>query len=151
MEELTEAQISEYREAFLLFDKNNDGCITKEELATVIRSLGQNPSDDDLQDMINEVDRDNNGTVEFSEFLILMSKKFKENDSQDELREAFNVFDKDHNGFISASELRGVLMNLGQTISEDEVNEMIKEADANGDGQVDYAEFVKMMTQTGFA
>ncbi|KAJ3675584.1 hypothetical protein LUZ60_004626 [Juncus effusus] len=146
MEDLTPAQISEYREAFHLFDKNNDGCITKEELKTVIRSLGQNPSDDDLQETIKEVDGDGNGTVEFQEFLTLMSKKFKEIDSDDELKEAFKVFDKDGNGFISASELRGVLMNLGENISEDEVNEMIKEADANGDGQVDYAEFVKMMT-----
>ncbi|KAJ1697109.1 hypothetical protein LUZ62_027547 [Rhynchospora pubera] len=146
MEVLTHEQIAEYREAFSLFDKDNDGFITKQELATVIRQLGQNPSDEDVQEMISEVDTDGNGTVDFSEFLSLMEKKLKETDSEDELREAFKVFDKDNNGFISASELRTVLMNLGENISDAEVDEMIKEADANGDGQVDYAEFVKMMT-----
>ncbi|KAJ4762489.1 hypothetical protein LUZ62_072864 [Rhynchospora pubera] len=146
MEVLTHEQIADHREAFSLFDKDNDGFITKQELATVIRQLGQNPSDEDVQEMISEVDTDGNGTVDFSEFLSLMEKKLKETDSEDELREAFKVFDKDNNGFISASELRTVLMNLGENISDAEVDEMIKEADANGDGQVDYAEFVKMMT-----
>ncbi|KAJ3697503.1 hypothetical protein LUZ61_001208 [Rhynchospora tenuis] len=146
MDVLTHEQIAEFREAFSLFDKDNDGFITKQELATVIRQLGQNPSDEDVQEMIREVDADGNGTVDFPEFLALMEKKLKETDSEDELREAFKVFDKDNNGFISASELRTVLMNLGENISDAEVDEMIKEADANGDGQVDYAEFVKMMT-----
>ena len=53
------------------------GCITIEELATVIRSLDQNPSEEELQDMISEVDADGNGTIEFVEFLNLMAKKMK--------------------------------------------------------------------------
>jgi Ca2+-binding EF-hand superfamily protein len=53
--------------------------------------------------MINEVDTNNNGTIEFNEFLVLMSKKMKEQETEDEMREAFKVFDKDGNGYISAS------------------------------------------------
>lgn len=53
------------------------GCITVEELATVIRSLDQNPTEEELQDMISEVDADGNGTIEFDEFLSLMAKKVK--------------------------------------------------------------------------
>lgn len=53
------------------------GCITIEELATVIRSLGQNPSSEELHDMISEVDVDGNGTIEFTEFLNLMARKMK--------------------------------------------------------------------------
>ncbi|KAL8105032.1 hypothetical protein AgCh_028991 [Apium graveolens] len=102
---LNQEQIVEFQEAFSLFDKDGDGCITIEELATVIRSLDQNPSEEELQDMISEVDADGNGTIEFVEFLNLMAKKMKETDVEEELKEAFKVFDKDQNGFISATEV----------------------------------------------
>ena len=65
---ITDEQKREYEEAFSLFDKNNDGTITVSELATVMRSLGSNPTNSELQDMINEVDSDGNGTLEFDEF-----------------------------------------------------------------------------------
>ncbi|RWR87959.1 calmodulin-like protein 8 [Cinnamomum micranthum f. kanehirae] len=129
---LTEDQITEFQEAFCLFDKDGDGCITIEELATVIRSLGQNPSSEELHDMISEVDVDGNGTIEFAEFLNLMARKMKETDAEEELKEAFKVFDKDQNGYISASELRHVMINLGEKLTDEEVEQMIREADMDG-------------------
>ncbi|KAG1342689.1 putative Calmodulin [Cocos nucifera] len=144
-EQLTEEQIAEFKEAFSLFDKDGDGCITTKELSTVMRSLGQNPTEAELQDMINEVDADQNGTIDFSEFLNLMARKMKDTDSEEELKEAFKVFDKDQNGFISAAELRHVMTNLGEKLTDEEVDEMIREADIDGDGQVNYEEFVRMM------
>ena len=98
-----------------------------------------------VQDMINEVDADGNGTIDFPEFLNLMARKMKDTDSEEELKEAFKVFDKDGNGFISAAELRHVMTNLGEKLTDEEVDEMIREADVDGDGQVNYDEFVKMM------
>ncbi|XP_010279286.1 PREDICTED: calmodulin-like protein 11 [Nelumbo nucifera] len=142
---LTDEQIAEFREAFCLFDKDGDGCITIEELATVIRSLDQNPTEEELQDMISEVDADGNGTIEFGEFLTLMARKMKETDAEEELKEAFKVFDKDQNGYISANELRNVMINLGEKLTDEEVEQMIREADLDGDGQVNYEEFVRMM------
>ena len=123
----------------------NTGTITTKELGTVMRSLGQNPTEAELQDMINEVDADGNGTIDFPEFLNLMARKMKDTDSEEELKEAFKVFDKDGNGFISAAELRHVMTNLGEKLTDEEVDEMIREADVDGDGQVNYEEFVKMM------
>ncbi|MBA0559035.1 hypothetical protein Golob_016017 [Gossypium lobatum] len=79
----------------------------------------------------------------------LCEKKIQETDAEEELKEAFRVFDKDLNGYISASELRNVMMNLGEKLSDEEVEQMIKEADLDGDGQVNYDEFVKMMTTVG--
>jgi calmodulin len=142
----TDEQIAEFKEAFSLFDKDGNGRITSSELGTVMRSLGQNPTEAELQDMINEVDADGNGTIDFDEFLHMMGKKMNNVDSDEELREAFRVFDKDGNGYISAAELRHVMTNLGEKLTDEEVDEMIKEADLDGDGMVNYEEFVTMMT-----
>ncbi|KAJ8123086.1 hypothetical protein O1611_g9681 [Lasiodiplodia mahajangana] len=136
---LTEEQVSEFKEAFSLFDKDGDG--------TVMRSLGQNPSESELQDMINEVDADNNGTIDFPEFLTMMARKMKDTDSEEEIREAFKVFDRDNNGFISAAELRHVMTSIGEKLTDEEVDEMIREADQDGDGRIDYNEFVQLMMQ----
>uniref|UniRef100_UPI0005B2EBEF Chimera protein of Calmodulin, GPF-like protein EosFP, and Myosin light chain kinase n=1 Tax=Rattus norvegicus TaxID=10116 RepID=UPI0005B2EBEF len=145
-DQLTEEQIAEFKEAFSLFDKDGDGTITTKELGTVMRSLGQNPTEAELQDMINEVDADGDGTIDFPEFLTMMARKMKDTDSEEEIREAFRVFDKDGNGYISAAELRHVMTNLGEKLTDEEVDEMIREADIDGDGQVNYEEFVQMMT-----
>lgn len=144
---MTEEQIAEFKEAFSLFDKDGDGTITTKELGTVMRSLGQNPTEAELQDMINEVDADGNGTIDFPEFLTMMARKMKDTDSEEEIKEAFKVFDKDGNGFISAAELRHVMTNLGEKLTDEEVDEMIREADVDGDGQINYEEFVKMMVR----
>ncbi|KAK6341192.1 hypothetical protein TWF696_008279 [Orbilia brochopaga] len=144
---LTEEQVSEFKEAFSLFDKDGDGQITTKELGTVMRSLGQNPSESELQDMINEVDADNNGTIDFPEFLTMMARKMKDTDSEEEIREAFKVFDRDNNGYISAAELRHVMTSIGEKLTDQEVDEMIREADQDGDGRIDYNEFVQLMMQ----
>jgi calmodulin len=73
-DQLSEEQISEFKEAFSLFDRDGDGTITTFELGTVMRSLGQNPTEAELQDMINEVDADGNGTIDFPEFLTMMAR-----------------------------------------------------------------------------
>jgi len=68
----------------------------------------------------------------------MMARKMRDTDSEEEIREAFRVFDKDGNGFISAAELRHVMTNLGEKLTDEEVDEMIREADIDGDGQVNY-------------
>merc|ERR1712224_1143213 len=148
VDQLTEEQINEFKKALSLFDEDSDGTITTKELGTVMRSLGQNPTEAELQDMINEVDTNWNGTVEFPEFLTMMASKMKARDSEEEIKEAFHVFDKDGNGFISAAEIRHVMTNLGEKLTDEEEDEMIREADIDGDGQVNYEEFVTMMTSS---
>jgi len=82
----------------------------------------------------------------------MMARKMKDTDSEEEIREAFRVFDKDGNGFISAAELRHVMTNLGEKLTDEEVDEMIREADIDGDGQVNYEGMiavVKLAVGTG--
>ena len=97
---LTEDKINEFKEALEIFDKNKDGYITTKELGDIMKNLGQTPSEAELQDIINEVDIDGNGTIDFKEFQGLMARKMRDNDSEEELIEAFKVFDRDGNGLI---------------------------------------------------
>jgi hypothetical protein len=77
------------------------------------------------------------GLLKPSEFLTMMARKMKDTDSEEEIREAFKVFDRDNNGFISAAELRHVMTSIGEKLTDDEVDEMIREADQDGDGKID--------------
>ena len=144
-DQLTEEQIAEYKEAFSLFDKSGDGTITTKDLGTVIRALGKNPTEAELQDVINEVDPQGEGTVDFPAFLTIMARKMKDTDTEEDIIEAFRVFDKDGAGTISAAELRHVMTNLGEKLTDEEVDEMIREADVHGDGVIDYREFTKII------
>jgi calmodulin len=67
----------------------------------------------------------------------MMARKMKDTDSEEEIREAFKVFDRDNNGFISSAELRHVMTSIGEKLTDDEVDEMIREADQDGDGRID--------------
>ena len=122
------------------------GSITTQELGNVLRSLGQNPTLAELDDMIAQDDNDGNGTMDFPEFLSLMVKKMKDTSSDEKILDVFKSFDKDGNGYVSASELRSIMMSLGEILTDVEVDEMIREADTNGDGQIDYDEFIQMMS-----
>uniref|UniRef100_A0A336KJR2 CSON004991 protein n=1 Tax=Culicoides sonorensis TaxID=179676 RepID=A0A336KJR2_CULSO len=143
---LNDEQVSEFKEAFMLFDKDEDGTISVTELGVVMRSLGQRPTETELRDMVNEWDENGNGTIEFNEFLQMMSKKLTFSDGEDELKEAFRVFDKNNDGLISSSELRHVMTNLGEKLTQQEADDMLKEADMDGDGMVNYNEFVMILT-----
>ncbi|XP_010027196.2 calmodulin-like protein 8 [Eucalyptus grandis] len=142
---LTKQQIDEFQEAFCLLDKDGDGCITMKELATAIKSLDQNPTEEELQSMINEVNSDGCGTIKFEEFLNLMATKIKETEIEEELKEAFKVIDKDQDGYISPNELKQVMIKLGEKLTEEELEEMMREADLDGDGQINYEEFIRMI------
>ncbi len=143
--ELTEEQLEELSEAFKIFDRANKGTITTRELGNVMRALGQDPTEAELQDMINEVDIDGNGNIDFGEFRDLMAKKIQEKDSDEELMEAFRLFDKDGNGFISPEELKVFMHNLGEKLSDNDIADMIKDADLDGDNAINFEEFVRMM------
>jgi calmodulin len=139
-------RFQEIKEAFNVFDKDNDGFITIKELGTVMRSLGHNPTEMELQDMIKLYDKDESGTIDFPEFLDLMTTKMKETELEEQLIETFKVFDRDGNGLLSGQELKYVMAVVGEVLTDTEVDELIKQADVDGDGFINYQEFVKMMT-----
>merc|ERR1719207_263588 len=128
---------------------DHDGTILTKELGTVMRSLGQNPTDAELQDMVNEVDADGNGTIDFPEFLSLMARKMNDTDTEEDILDAFRVFDRDGSGFIDATELRHIMCNLGEKITDEELDEMTREADVDASGRINYEDFVTMMMGGG--
>jgi len=79
-----------------------------------------------------------NGTIAFPKFLTMMARKMKDTDLEEEQREAFRVFDKDGSGSISAAELRHVMKKLGEKLTDEEVDEMIREADLDGDEEINF-------------
>jgi hypothetical protein len=89
------SQITEFHEAFGLFDKDGDGHVTLKELAVVMNSLGQFPSDEELVEMIKDVDLDGNHEIEFEEFCVLMQRNMQQEESHETLVEAFNILDKE--------------------------------------------------------
>jgi len=141
----TQEEIAAYRHAFTLFDADGDGTISIKELHEVMKSLGQNPTETEIEDMINEVDSDRNGTIDFEEFCKMMTTPTKDVDFEAEMKSAFKVFDHDGSGTISLDELRRVMKSFGEILTEDELDAMIKEVDKNGDGSIDYQEFVHFM------
>ena len=143
--QFTEEDIAEFKEMFSLFDKERDGTISTRDLGTVMRALGQTPLEFELQDMVKEVVPDCNGTIHFSEFLTILTRIMKDANPEEEMRDAFRVFDKDGNGFISAAELKIVMTKLGEKLTDEEAEEMIRGTDVDGDGQINYEEFVKLM------
>ncbi|KXJ67789.1 hypothetical protein RP20_CCG012275 [Aedes albopictus] len=145
-EKLSEDQIEELKEAFSLFDTNGDGTITSSELGTVLRSLGKNVSDAEVEELLKEVSVDHEGMIHFPDFVAMMSIRLRDFNSEDELKEAFRMFDRNGDGMISADELRLALQSFGEQLADEEIEELLREADINCDGQIDYQEFVKMIT-----
>ncbi|KAJ8982606.1 hypothetical protein NQ317_005078 [Molorchus minor] len=155
---VSKSQMKEFREAFRLFDKDGDGTITKEELGRVMRSLGQFARTEELQQMLQDIDIDGDGNVSFEEFVDIAWSASAGNDpdhfvsreeEEKELRDAFRVFDKHNRGYITASDLRAVLQCLGEDLSEEEIEDMIKEVDVDGDGRIDFYEFVNALGEPG--
>ncbi|KAK3094114.1 hypothetical protein FSP39_024262 [Pinctada imbricata] len=101
-------------------------------------SLGMCPTEAELQDIINHVDSDGNGTIDFPEFLNMMATKMDNLDSESEIKETFRLFDKNGDGYISAWELRLVMANLGERLHDHEIEAMLREADVDGDGVINY-------------
>jgi len=133
----------ELKEAFKIFDKDGDGKITVDEVENLLKSLGERATRADALEMIAKVDKNNDGTIDFEEFVTLMASAKSSPD--EEMLAAFKVFDEDGSGTITIDELRKVMRKLGEKVTEDQLKEMIKAADTNGDGLIDYSEFVKMM------
>jgi len=138
---LNEQEIENLWQAFKLLDADGNSSISADELRQVMHSLGYSPTDNELHELIEEVDIDSSGAVDFEEFKALMISRH--GDHQSCLRLAFSVFDENGNGQITADEMRGVMSQFGLT--DEELDEMVKEVDQNGDHAINFEEFCQLV------
>ncbi|XP_006151669.1 centrin-1 [Tupaia chinensis] len=146
--ELTEDQKQEVREAFDLFDADGSGTIDVKELKVAMRALGFEPRKEEMKKMISEVDKEGTGKISFNDFLAVMTQKMSEKDTKEEILKAFKLFDDDETGKISFKNLKRVANELGENLTDEELQEMIDEADRDGDGEVNEDEFLRIMKKT---
>eukprot|EP01070_Trichotokara_eunicae_P005105 Trichotokara_eunicae@DN4340_c0_g1_i1.p1 len=146
--ELTEDQKREIQEAFNLFDTDGSGFIDTRELRVVLRALGFEPKQDELRNLISKVDKENNGAISFASFQEVMTEKMADRDPQEEMLKAFRLFDDDDTGKITLKNLRRVAKEIGADVTEEEMQEMIDEADRDGDGAINEDEFCRIMKKT---
>ena len=97
--------------------------------------------------MISDMDADGNGNIDFGEWLTLMTKRVNDKDSRANINKIFALYDDQRQGYIDIKCLRRVAADLSENISEEELDELIRRADTNGDGVVDEEEFYQMVTR----
>merc|ERR1712093_653257 len=126
---LSEEQVEEIREAFNLFDTDHSGSIDYRELKAAMRALGFEVKKEELKKMITDIDADGSGNIEFPEFLEMMTG---EKDTKEEILKVFKLFDDDNTGKISFKNLKRVAKELGENMTEEELQDMIDQADRDG-------------------
>lgn len=139
---IPDAQLAEFKEAFTFFDADGDGFMTVEELATVVRSLGQFPSQSQLKEATASLGKDR---VDFDGFLKVMTTVMQTQDSMDEIMEAFRVFDKDETGMMNVGELRHIMLNFGEPMPTKALDKMLADAKPDKTGMINYKEFIKKL------
>lgn len=148
-ENQAEDEFADYKEAFSLYDRETKYVIPTSKLGCIMRSLGQNPPADEIEMLEKEVDPDATGEMQYQKFEDMMVRRKANVNVEDELCDAFRAFDKEKNGFLSVGELRNIMKNFGDKLTDEELEEFIGEADKDGDGQVNYYDFVTELVKQG--
>ncbi|KAF2364475.1 EF-hand domain [Trinorchestia longiramus] len=149
MPEVDPEQMLVLKRAFDSFDQEKRGAISTDIVATILKMMGQTVNRQILKQVIEEVDVDGSGELEFNEFVMLATKFMNEEDEEEmkkELKEAFRLYDKNGEGFIPTEVLREILKELDDKLTDEELDGMVEEIDADGSGTVDFDEFMDMMT-----
>jgi len=148
MADFTEDQISEFREAFQLFDRSGDERIKLSQVGDVIRALGQNPTNAEVAKVLSNPNPEemNSKSMTFDEFLPMLASITQQQapGSYEDFVEGLRVFDKEGNGTVNSAELRHVLGTLGEKLSEEEIDQLLSGHEDNN-GQINYEEFIKVI------
>merc|ERR1712139_485578 len=110
-----------------------------------MEALGFKPAKGEVEKMVSDMDKDGDGTIAFKEFLMMMSNKVSDKDAKDDMIKAFKLFDTEGSGKISFKNLKAVASELGEAMTDAELQGMMDEADNDGDGEISEAEFLAVM------
>lgn len=142
---LTQQQIREAKDAFDLFDTTGTGFIEQKELKIALMTLGFNASKEEIRSIVSELDSNNTTTLDFNDFLQVVYALLPTRNARSELEEAFQLFDVDGTGKISFKNLKEVVSSMGEQLTEQEIIEIIAEADKTGDGEISLEEFIDLI------
>merc|ERR1711937_185504 len=154
-EEINEAtalendEIKCLKNCFDLFDSKKQTFLSADDLDDILRAMGFRPSKEELKEILEEIDEDGSGEIEFAEFCQLCAKFLIEEPDEEtmkaELKEAFRVYDKEANGFITTDQLREIIAELDTRLTSEDLDGIIEEIDEDGSGTMDFDEFCAMM------
>jgi myosin light chain 6 len=145
----SEDQVTEFQEAFMLFDTKGDGMIPASQVGGVLRALGQNPTESEVRRLVqttaNQKTKEDD-RITFETFLPILQTVSQKpiTDTVEDFIEGLRHFDKGGDGFISSAELRHMLTSLGEKMSEEEVENLIH-GQEDSHGNINYEEFVRMV------
>ena len=142
---LSEETKTDYKDSFNLFDTNHDGTINSQKIREIMQKLGKYPTEEQLQRLIANVAKYDSKKISFDDFVDMMEQLNKENDPEVEILNSFQIFDVENSGLISNQDLFHIIRTFGETLTDKEIEEIISEADVDGDGYINYEEFVRMM------
>merc|ERR1711981_102395 len=146
---LEEDQVKALKRTFDQFDSDKSGAISVGTVNTILKMMGMHVSTVALEEIIEEIDEDGSGELEFAEFIQLAAKFLIEEDEEEmkwELREAFRLYDKQGNGYITTNTLKEILREIDSTLNEHNLDQIVDEVDEDGSGTIDFDEFMAMMT-----
>merc|ERR1711861_122345 len=124
---------------------DGSGSIAEKELKVAMKALGFEPKKGEIEKLIHSVDDDGDGEMDYDDFERMMEQKILNKDPKDDLRRAFGLIDDDQTGKISLKNLKRVAKELGETMTEEELMEVIAESDKDGDGELSVDEFLAVM------
>merc|ERR1719376_529190 len=139
--ELTDEQKQEVKDAFDLFDSEKTGKIDYHELKVAMRALGFEVKKAEAQELMRDYDRHQTGYIGYEDFREILTERISQQDPMEEIAKAFRLFDDDGTGKISFRNLKRIARELGENLTDEELQEMIDEADRDGDGEVNEEEF----------
>ncbi|XP_064628899.1 uncharacterized protein LOC135488284 [Lineus longissimus] len=144
----TEAEIKEIRGSFNIFDKNDDGFISKDEIRGILEGFGECPTNDELDAMVKTADVDGDGKFGFYDFAIAICNKSMgrpptdDDDNTEDLKRAFEMCDISKTGYLTIADMSYVFKCIGMKVSIYDLLDLMAEADSNNDDQISFEEFV---------
>ena len=136
---------NEYKIIYDSYAQGKEGNLSTSELSNILKSINIDASDEEIKDIIKKLELEDKKVINYEEFLSIINSKDKHIDEEEEVLNAFKVFDKDGNGLININELKELMLSIGNNWTEEEINEMLGEADIDMDGFIQYEEFVRTM------
>ncbi|KAJ7321494.1 Calmodulin-like protein 4 [Desmophyllum pertusum] len=144
VERFTESQIDEFKECFTLFDGDSDGMITENELALIMRSLGENITHVEITALMRKAGKQK---VRFPEFLKMMAEQGSKNiNSEHEILAAFTALDRNKTGTVSRKQLQHLMTGTGDKLTTGEFDQMLKDLNLDRSNTISYTDLVQAVT-----